>query len=70
MVDVDGVCGRPMVSIRKIILLHQLTLFYDALDHEMADRLKGVMAIFNYKYERHAKLWWLGGRVEEFMVFG
>ena len=35
MVDVDGVCGRPMVSIRKIILLHQLTLFYDALDHEM-----------------------------------
>ena len=52
MVDGGGIGGRQihqMGSIRKIILLHQLTLFYDALDHEMADRLKGVMAIIKSK---------------------
>ena len=55
MVDGDGIGGRQILRLyqmapsRKLILLQQLTEFYDALDHEMADRLNGVMAIISYK---------------------
>ena len=55
MVDGDGIGGRQIVRLYQIVSSRKnnftaaITEFYDALDHEMADRLKGVMAVIKSK---------------------